>query len=104
MVGLPMSGNGTESEIRKKQVDVANLTGQERATYVQNMFAQIAERYDLMNGIMTFGQDKHWRKEVLRKAGVQAGGYLLDLGAGTGDLAFDALALQPGIQAVAADF
>jgi demethylmenaquinone methyltransferase/2-methoxy-6-polyprenyl-1,4-benzoquinol methylase len=85
-------------------VDVANLTGQDRATYVQNMFSQIAERYDLMNGIMTFGQDKRWRKEVLCKAGIQAGGYLLDLGAGTGDLAFDALALQPDIIAVAADF
>ena len=83
---------------------MANLTGEERSNYVRNMFSQIAERYDLMNRIMTFGQDTHWRAEVLQKAGLRDEALLLDLGTGTGDLAFDAGAAQPGVKTVAADF
>ncbi len=82
----------------------ANLTGRERAAYVQNMFGRIAHRYDLMNRLMTFGQDIFWRKEVLRRAALPEDGVLLDLGSGTGDLALEALHQRPGITAVAGDF
>jgi demethylmenaquinone methyltransferase/2-methoxy-6-polyprenyl-1,4-benzoquinol methylase len=40
-----------------------------------------------MNRLMTAGQDAAWRSEVIRRAAVRPGGRLLDLGAGTGDLA-----------------
>jgi len=83
---------------------MANLTGAERARYVQGMFARIAHRYDLMNRLMTFGQDVRWRREVIRRAALPAGASLLDLGAGTGDLAFEALRQHPDCKAVAADF
>ena len=66
---------------------MTNLTGAERARYVQQMFSRIARRYDLMNRVMTAGQDIRWRKAVIRLAELPAGGWLLDLGAGTGDLA-----------------
>lgn len=68
------------------------------------MFTRIAPRYDLMNRLMTAGQDVHWRREVIRRAGLQAGARLLDLGSGTGDLAREALRQQPQVVAVAADF
>ena len=71
------------------EVAVANLMGSERARYVQNMFARIAGRYDLMNRIMTAGQDVRWRREVVHRAALPMNGRLLDLGAGTGDLARD---------------
>jgi demethylmenaquinone methyltransferase / 2-methoxy-6-polyprenyl-1,4-benzoquinol methylase len=83
---------------------MANLTGSERARYVQDMFARIASRYDLMNRLMTAGQDIHWRKEVVRRAALPPNGRLLDLGAGTGDLAQEALHQYPGCCPVAADF
>ncbi len=83
---------------------MAHLTGNERARYVQAMFTDIAPRYDLMNRLMTAGQDVHWRKEVIRRAELRPGRVLLDLGAGTGDLAFEALRQQPGARVIAADF
>jgi len=83
---------------------MAHLTGSERAHYVQGMFARIAHRYDLMNRLMTAGQDVRWREQVIRRAALPPGGCLLDLGAGTGDLAREALRQAPQSNAVAADF
>ncbi len=83
---------------------MANLKGNERARYVQGMFARIAQRYDLMNRLMTAGQDVRWRREVIRRAQLAAGSSLLDLGAGTGDLAREALRQCPECLAVASDF
>ncbi len=65
---------------------MANLQGVERSLYVREMFGRIAARYDLMNRIMTAGQDVRWRKQVIDLAALPQGGWLLDLGAGTGDL------------------
>lgn len=83
---------------------MANLTGAERARYVQVMFGRIARRYDLMNRLMTVGQDISWRREVIRRAALKSGGMLLDLGAGTGDIAREGLAQVPDSTSVAADF
>ena len=83
---------------------MTHLTGKERGEYVQDMFTRIAYRYDLMNCIMTAGQDVHWREQVIRQAGLGPKARLLDLGAGTGDLAREALKQQPQARVVAADF
>lgn len=83
---------------------MAHLTGTDRARYVQGMFSRIARRYDLMNRLMTAGQDVRWRREVVRRAGIPESGRLLDLGAGTGDLAWETRRQHPGSQPVAADF
>ena len=79
-------------------------TGKERAERVQKMFTKIARRYDVMNRLMTAGQDVRWRREVIAHAKLDAGDSLLDLGAGTGDLAREALRQQPASSALAADF
>ena len=83
---------------------MTRLTGQERAGYVQNMFTRIARRYDLMNRIMTGGQDVRWRKQVIKLAQLKLNARLLDLGTGTGDLAREALGQFPQAQVTAADF
>ena len=83
---------------------MAHLTGKERAAYVQDMFGRIAGRYNLMNRLMTGGQDMKWRRFVVQQARLKAGDKLLDLATGTGDIAFEALKAVPGIQAVGGDF
>ena len=83
---------------------MTQLTGKERARYIQNMFTKIAKRYDLMNRLMTGGQDIRWRKLVIEQARLKSNSRLLDLGTGTGDLAREALAQFPPAKVVAADF
>jgi demethylmenaquinone methyltransferase/2-methoxy-6-polyprenyl-1,4-benzoquinol methylase len=68
------------------------------------MFTRIAGRYDLMNRLMTGGQDIRWRKRVIQLARLDNNASLLDLGTGTGDLARDALSQFPQAQIIAADF
>lgn len=83
---------------------MTQLTGRERASYVQSMFTKIAHRYDLMNRLMTGGQDVRWRKEVIELAKLTPRASLLDLGTGTGDLAREALTQFPQARVTAADF
>ncbi len=52
------------------------------------MFARIVSRYDLMNRLMTAGQDVRWRRIAARMARPQ-GAVALDLATGTGDLAIE---------------
>lgn len=83
---------------------MAHLTGSERAAYVQNMFGRIAGRYNLMNRLMTGGQDLKWRRFVVQQARLKSGDKLLDLATGTGDIAFEALKAIPNLQVVGGDF
>lgn len=75
----------------------------EKARFVRHMFDRISPRYDLMNRIMTFGQDIRWRRLAVRMAQVPQGGRLLDVACGTGDLARTALRYKPSL-VCAADF
>ena len=83
---------------------MTQLTGNKRAKYVQNLFARIAGRYDLMNKLMTGGQDIRWRRRVIELARLGNHASLLDLGTGTGDLAREALSQFSQAKVIAADF
>jgi demethylmenaquinone methyltransferase / 2-methoxy-6-polyprenyl-1,4-benzoquinol methylase len=83
---------------------MAHLQGKERSDYVQNMFGRVAKRYNILNRVMTFGQDMRWRRFVVQQAKVPSGGALLDLATGTGDIAFEALSAVPNATVVGADF
>jgi hypothetical protein len=50
---------------------------------VQRMFDAVARRYDVTNDVLSMGQDRRWRREVLA-AVAAAGERVLDLAAGTG--------------------
>jgi demethylmenaquinone methyltransferase/2-methoxy-6-polyprenyl-1,4-benzoquinol methylase len=83
---------------------MSDLTGVEREKYVQVMFGRIAARYDLLNRLMTFGQDVHWRKDAIRHLAIAPKAAVLDLGSGTGDIAFEITRQHPDALVVASDF
>ena len=70
---------------------------------VKDMFMSIAPRYDLLNRLLSAGQDGRWRR---RAAGLLSPGLdrVLDLAAGTGDLGLALLRAQPEARVTAADF
>jgi demethylmenaquinone methyltransferase / 2-methoxy-6-polyprenyl-1,4-benzoquinol methylase len=51
---------------------------------VAGMFDDVAERYDLTNDILSMGQDRRWRRDVLAAVDARPGDRVLDLAAGTG--------------------
>lgn len=78
-------------------------TTDSKREYVRDMFARIAGRYDLMNRIMTFGQDVHWRKRVVQILAPESDKIYLDAGAGTGDLSLEIIRQSPDSRVVAMD-
>ena len=48
------------------------------------MFDDVARRYDLTNDVLSMGQDRRWRREVLAAVDPMPGEHVLDLAAGTG--------------------
>lgn len=58
-----------------------------KAVAVQKMFDAIAGQYDLMNRVMTMGQDQRWRRFVVGRLDGIKDGRVLDLATGTGDIA-----------------
>lgn len=62
---------------------------------IKTLFGGIARRYDMLNRIMSFGRDLHWRRYLAAKACIPEGGLVLDVGIGTGDIAFEILKLHP---------
>lgn len=51
---------------------------------VARMFDDVAARYDLTNDVMSMGQDRRWRRSVLRAVAPKEGDLVLDIAAGTG--------------------
>jgi demethylmenaquinone methyltransferase/2-methoxy-6-polyprenyl-1,4-benzoquinol methylase len=68
------------------------------------MFSRIAGRYDLMNGLMTFGMHHAWRRAAARETIPSPEGPGLDLATGTGDLALELGRIHPHRTIVGADF
>ncbi len=77
---------------------------EEKPQYVRQMFARISRRYDLMNRIMTAGQDQRWRRMVVEACELPPGGRLLDVATGTGDIAYMARRVRPDVEVVGVDF
>lgn len=48
------------------------------------MFDELADRYDLLNDLLSLGQDRAWRRDVVRAVAAEPGERVLDLAAGTG--------------------
>jgi demethylmenaquinone methyltransferase / 2-methoxy-6-polyprenyl-1,4-benzoquinol methylase len=78
-------------------------TPAEKPRYVAAMFGRIARRYDVMNTLMTLGQDEAWRAAVAEEVPATAR-RVLDVGTGTGKLAQAISRERPLAEGVGVDF
>ena len=69
-------------------LDSAFESPQAKRQYVRKLFATIADRYDLITAVLSYGQDARWKAKLVALADVRPGDRALDLAAGTGDIAF----------------
>lgn len=87
-----MSGGqaGFRGPRRSKQdpLDNAFSSPQAKQRYARRLFATIADRYDLITILLSFGLDRRWKQRVVDLAAPATGARGLDLASGTGDLAF----------------
>lgn len=56
---------------------------------VRRMFADIADDYDKINSILSFGVHHYWRKKTVAASGARKGDRVIDCATGTGDLAIE---------------
>src|SRR5438128_2088136 len=66
----------------------AIATPEGKRTYVRRLFATIADRYDLITVLLSYGQDRRWKERVVAMAQARPGMRAIDLATGTGDIAF----------------
>lgn len=58
----------------------------DKARRVAHVFSSVANRYDLMNDLMSWGLHRLWKRFAVAMAGIRPGDRVLDLAGGTGDL------------------
>lgn len=56
----------------------------EKQRRVQNVFESVAQRYDLMNDLMSGGLHRLWKRFAVELSGVRKGAKVLDIASGTG--------------------
>ena len=69
-------------------LDSAFESPQAKRRYVRRLFTTIADRYDLITRLLSYGQDARWKRTLVQLARVKPGERALDLACGTGDIAF----------------
>lgn len=101
---MPTASSPTEETHPERPPDVSGEPARvdKRGAVIQDMFAGVAPRYDLLNHLLSAGFDLHWRRVAARALDEHDRRHVLDLCSGTGDLAL-AIARR-GTRVTAADF
>jgi demethylmenaquinone methyltransferase/2-methoxy-6-polyprenyl-1,4-benzoquinol methylase len=76
----------------------------DKRTFVHRSFAAIAQSYDLLNTLLSFGIDMWWRREAVRALRLSGQEHVLDCCAGTMRLGRGILRRWPGARVTALDF
>ena len=74
-----------------------------KATLVRRVFDSVADRYDLMNDLMSAGVHRLWKAALIAELAPRAGECVLDVAGGTGDIAQAIVAAAPGSRAIVCD-
>lgn len=72
------------------------VTPGEKVRRVMGVFSSVADKYDLMNDLMSGGLHRLWKRRMVRRAAVRAGSRALDVAAGSGDIAIGLLRRMGG--------
>jgi demethylmenaquinone methyltransferase / 2-methoxy-6-polyprenyl-1,4-benzoquinol methylase len=64
-----------------------DVQAEEKAGMVADVFHSVADKYDLMNDLMSLGVHRLWKRYTIEMSGVRHGQRVLDIAGGTGDLA-----------------
>ena len=62
------------------------VASEEKADLVGEVFRSVADRYDVMNDIMSFGAHRLWKRFAAARSGLKKGDKVLDVAAGSGDM------------------
>jgi demethylmenaquinone methyltransferase/2-methoxy-6-polyprenyl-1,4-benzoquinol methylase len=85
--------------------DELKIANHQKRTYILDLFARVAPRYDLLNSLLSLGVHYYWREKAARVARLQPGDTALDVCTGTADLAIRlARDVGDGGKVVGADF
>ena len=76
---------------------------QSKANPIQDMFNAVAPRYDFLNGLLSAGCDRYWRKIAVDELKPIANRFFLDVATGTADIALE-VALRDDSQVIGVDF
>ena len=57
----------------------ALASAETKAPYVRRLFRTIADRYDLITRLLSYGQDQRWKRRLVQMSGVDSGTDALDL-------------------------
>jgi len=63
------------------------VDAESKSDLVGEVFHSVAEKYDVMNDLMSFGVHRIWKRYTIEQSAVRPGQHVLDLAGGTGDLA-----------------
>jgi len=69
----------------------SKVTPKEKTKLVQKVFSDVANNYDLMNDLMSFGAHRLWKKLFIDIVNPAAGDKIIDVGSGSGDLVLEIL-------------
>ena len=59
-----------------------------KSRYVRRLFSTIADRYDFITVLLSYGQDRRWKRRLVSMAPIRPGTRVLDLACGTGDITY----------------
>lgn len=83
----PQPDPGASEQAGKTHFGFTEVPRAEKAGRVAGVFDSVANKYDLMNDLMSFGIHRLWKRLTVELAEVRPGHSVLDLAGGTGDLA-----------------
>lgn len=76
-----------ESDHNTTHFGFKNVDKNDKSSLVAEVFQSVAPKYDLMNDVMSLGLHRLWKRFTIQQAAIKPGQRILDVAAGTGDLA-----------------